>query len=77
MKDIDQGIENLNSITANNAKLDIEAGKNLGGSILLRSIIKRVKKISGSINYNNLGQKSSGEERVKIAVTIEDYLGIK
>lgn len=75
MKDIDQGIENLNSITANNAKLDIEAGKNLGGSILEINN-KKSKKISGSINYNNLGQKSSGEERVKIAVTIEDILGI-
>ncbi|UYI77761.1 MAG: ShlB/FhaC/HecB family hemolysin secretion/activation protein [Fusobacterium varium] len=75
MKDLDQGIENLNSIAANDAKLDILAGKDLGGSIIEISN-KKSKKISGSINYNNLGQKSTGEERMKFAVTIEDFLGI-
>ena len=75
MKYLDQGIENLNSIAANDAKLDILAGKDLGGSIIEISN-KKSKKISGSINYNNLGQKSTGEERMKFAVTIEDFLGI-
>lgn len=75
MKDLDQGIENLNSISANNAKLDIAAGESLGGSII-KVKNEKSKKISGTINYNNLGQKSTGTERMKVAVTIEDFLGI-
>lgn len=75
MKELDQGIENLNSVSANNAKLDITAGKSLGGSII-EVKNEKSKKISGSINYNNLGQKSTGTERMKVAVTIKDFLGI-
>ena len=75
MKELDQGIDNLNSISANNAKLDITAGESFGGSIIdIKN--ERNKKISGAINYNNLGQQSTGEERVKVALTIEDFLGI-
>lgn len=75
IKDLDQGIDNLNSISANNAKLDILAGENLGGSIIdIKNEIS--KKISAAVNYNNLGQKSTGEERIKLALTIEDFLGI-
>ena len=75
MKDLDQGIENLNSISANNAKLDIAAGESLGGSII-KVKNEKSKKISGTINYNNLGQKSTGVERMKIGISIEDFLGI-
>lgn len=75
IKDLDQGIDNLNSISANNAKLDILAGENLGGSIIdIKN--ETSKKISAAVNYNNLGQKSTGEERIKLALTIEDFLGI-
>ena len=75
IKDLDEGIDNLNSISANNAKLDILAGENLGGSIIdIKN--ETSKKISAAVNYNNLGQKSTGEERIKLALTIEDFLGI-
>lgn len=75
IKDLDQGIDNLNSISVNNAKLDILAGENLGGSIIdIKN--ETSKKISAAVNYNNLGQKSTGEERIKLALTIEDFLGI-
>ena len=75
IKDLDQGIDNLNSISANNAKLDILAGENLGGSIIdIKN--ETSKKISAAVNYNNLGQKSTGEERIKLALTIEDFLAI-
>lgn len=75
IKDLEQGIDNLNSISVNNAKLDILAGENLGGSIIdIKN--ETSKKISAAVNYNNLGQKSTGEERIKLALTIEDFLGI-
>ena len=34
INDLDQGIDNLNSVSSNNAKLDILAGETLGGSII-------------------------------------------
>lgn len=74
INDLDQGIDNLNSISSNNAKLDILPGHKLGGSIVEISN-KRNKKISGAVNYNNLGQNSTGKDRVKLSLIFEDVLG--
>ncbi len=72
---LDQGIDNLNSISSNNAKLSISPGNSLGGSIIDIEN-KKSKKISGAINYNNLGQESTGKNRVKFSLTFEDILGL-
>lgn len=75
INDLDQGIDNLNSVSANNARLTIEAGEELGGSIVEVENYKN-KKISGSINYNDLGQKITGRDRMKLSLTVEDVMGI-
>ena len=75
INDLDQGIDNLNSVSSNNAKLDILAGETLGGSII-EIDNQRSKKISGAINYNDLGQKSTGRDRFKTSLIFEDILGL-
>lgn len=75
INNIDQGIDNLNSVSSNNVKLDILAGESQGGSIV-EVTNKRSKKISGAINYNNLGQKSTGQERIKGSIFVDDLLGL-
>lgn len=75
IRDLDQGIDNLNAVSRNNSKFDLVPGKELGGSIVEISN-KRSKLISGSLNYNNLGQKSTGDERWKVSLKIEDLLGV-
>ncbi|MCB8565775.1 ShlB/FhaC/HecB family hemolysin secretion/activation protein [Fusobacterium ulcerans] len=75
INDLDQGIDNLNSVSSNNARLDITAGEELGGSIVEIDNHK-TKKISGAINYNDLGQKSTGKDRIKFSLIFDDILGI-
>ncbi|WP_176893255.1 ShlB/FhaC/HecB family hemolysin secretion/activation protein [Fusobacterium varium] len=75
INDLDQGIDNLNSVSSNNAKLDITAGNELGGSIV-EIANQRSKKISGTVNYNDLGQKSTGKDRIKFSLIFDDILGI-
>lgn len=75
INDLDQGIDNLNSVSSNNAKLDILAGETLGGSII-EIDNQRSKKISGAINYNDLGQKSTGRDRLKTSLIFEDIMGL-
>lgn len=75
INDLDQGIDNLNSVSSNNARLTIEAGEELGGSIVEVENYKS-KKISGSVNYNDLGQKITGRDRMKFSLTIEDAAGV-
>ncbi len=72
--DLDQGIDNLNSISSNNAKFDLIAGEEIGGTIIEVDNQKR-KRISGNFNYNNLGQRATGTERAKISLTVDDFLG--
>lgn len=74
IKDLDQGIDNLNSISSNNAKFDLIAGEEIGGTII-EIDNQKSKKISGNFNYNNLGQKTTGEEREKLSLTFDDFLG--
>ncbi len=74
IKDLDQGIDNLNSVASNNGKFDLLPGKELGGTII-EITNEKSKRLSGSINYNNLGQKSTGEERGKISLTFSDVFG--
>lgn len=75
IKDLDQGIDNLNSVSCNNAKFDLIPGQVFGTSIVEIENQKN-KKISGTINYNNLGQETTGNERGKISLTFEDILGM-
>lgn len=74
IKDLDQGIDNLNSVSSNNAKFNLIPGENLGGTII-EIENKKSKRVSGNINYNNLGQSSTGEERGKVSLTFDDILG--
>ena len=56
-------------------ELDILAGETLGGSII-EIDNQRSKKISGAINYNDLGQKSTGRDRLKTSLIFEDIMGL-
>ncbi|WP_270428208.1 ShlB/FhaC/HecB family hemolysin secretion/activation protein [Fusobacterium mortiferum] len=74
LKDLDQGIDNINSVSSNNAKFDLIPGEKIGSTII-EVENQKSKKISGTINYNNLGQETTGEERGKISLTFSDVLG--
>lgn len=75
INDLDQGIDNLNSVSSNSARVDITAGNELGGSIVEIDNHKR-KKVSGAVNYNDLGQSSTGKDRIKFSLIFEDIAGI-
>jgi hemolysin activation/secretion protein len=75
INDLDQGIDNLNSVSSNNAKFELVAGEEFGGSIV-EIENHRSKKITGVVNFNDLGQKSTGRNRIKATVIIEDLLGL-
>ena len=74
IKDLDQGIDNINSVSSNNAKFNLIPGTEIGKTIV-EIENKKHKKISGTINYNNLGQKITGVDRVKAELTISDIIG--
>lgn len=75
IKDLDQGMDNLNSISSNKAVINVTAGEAIGTS-RIDIANEKSKRISGGIGYNNLGQKYTGEDRGRIFLTFEDILGM-
>ncbi|MDE5591395.1 MAG: hypothetical protein K2I63_00330, partial [Helicobacter sp.] len=68
--DIDQGIDNL----SNSAKISITPSSELGYSIINVETLKALD-LEGVLNYNNLGQSSTGKARVRISLKSKDILG--
>jgi len=75
IKDLDQAMDNLNSINSNDAVINVNAGEEVGTSTI-DIVNRKSNRISGGIGYNNLGQKYTGEYRGRIFLTFEDILGM-
>ncbi|WP_104721922.1 ShlB/FhaC/HecB family hemolysin secretion/activation protein [Helicobacter mesocricetorum] len=70
IRDIDQGIDNLSSL----AKISIIPSSKLGYSIVNVETPKALN-LEGVLNYNNLGQSSTGKARARISLKSKDILG--
>jgi len=71
--ELEQGVSNLNNVVYNNAKMNLVAGNKAGESIIL---IENKRKFSGiSIGYDNLGQKSTGKEKLNLSLRTGDFIG--
>ena len=72
--DLDQAMDNLNSIKSNSAIINVNPGKKIGMS-RIDIINEKSKRISGGFGYNNYGQKYTGEYKGRFFLTFEDMLG--
>lgn len=71
IKDLDQGIDNL----ADKSTIDIRpANENGYSDIFIKK--EKQKLLSGAINYNDLGQKSTGKHRYKILLNFHNLIGL-
>lgn len=73
LRDIEQGLDQLNRLRSNNAKIELEAGKELGSSVLQVSRNKS-KSWYGTVGFDNLGSSSTGEYQSRIDLGFEDVL---
>lgn len=72
--DLDQAMDNLNSIKSNKAIINVNPGREVGTS-RIDIANEKSKKISGGFGYNNYGQKYTGEDKGRFFLTFEDMLG--
>lgn len=71
IKDLDQGIDNL----ADKSTIDIRpANENGYSDIFIKK--EKQKLLSGAINYNDLGQKSTGKHRYKVLLNSHNLIGL-
>ncbi|AWI33343.1 ShlB/FhaC/HecB family hemolysin secretion/activation protein [Helicobacter apodemus] len=69
--DIDQGVDNLSNL----AKISINPSSKLGYSIVNVETPKKLD-LEGKLNYNNLGQSTTGKARARISLNSKDFLGL-
>ena len=73
LRDIEQGLDQLNRLRSNNAKIELEAGKEPGASIL-KVARNKSKNWYGAVGFDNLGSSSTGEYQSRIDLGFEDVL---
>ncbi|MFW8601835.1 ShlB/FhaC/HecB family hemolysin secretion/activation protein [Desulfobacterota bacterium M19] len=73
LRDIEQGLEQINRLASNNATMEISPGAESGESII--NIINTPSfPLSAYISLNNLGSKSTGEKQGSITLSMDNPL---
>ncbi|MFK0209274.1 ShlB/FhaC/HecB family hemolysin secretion/activation protein [Agrobacterium sp. NPDC090283] len=75
IRDVEQGLDQINRLSSNDAKTSMLPGKEDGTSIL-NVENKPAKRWYASISNNNLGQKSTGYSQTNVAFGLDGLLGI-
>ncbi len=73
LRDIEQGVDQINRLQSNNAQMQLEAGSKLGQSILAIKN-QQSKPWYGSISFDNLGSESTGKYKSAITLGYDDLL---
>ncbi|UXS41200.1 ShlB/FhaC/HecB family hemolysin secretion/activation protein [Agrobacterium tumefaciens] len=75
IRDVEQGLDQINRLSSNDAKTSMLPGKEDGTSILNVENKPR-KRWYASISNNNLGQKSTGYSQTNVSFGLDGLLGI-
>lgn len=75
IRDVEQGLDQINRLSSNDAKTSMLPGKEDGTSIL-NVENEPGKRWYASISNNNLGQESTGHSQTNVSVGLDDLLGI-
>lgn len=73
LRDIEQGLEQINRLQSNNATMDIQPGSSPGASVLVvRNEPSRPYR--GSINFDNQGSESTGKDQWGVTLSADGLL---
>ena len=75
LRDLEQGIDQVNRLSSNNARLDIRPGERPGDSIVVIAN-QPTRRIYGALSADNLGSGSTGRNQAALTATAEHLLGL-
>lgn len=75
LRDIEQGLDQINRLQSSSATLKILPGEKAGSSIVAITNEEK-RRTKASIGYDNLGQKSTGERRRTLSLTQDNLLAL-
>lgn len=73
LRDIEQGLDQLNRLRSNNAAIKLDAGKEPGSSVLQVSRNKS-RNWYATLGFDNLGSSSTGKYQSRLDLGVEDVL---
>lgn len=75
LRDIEQGLEQINRLQSNNATMDIQPGEQPGGSVL---VVRNepTRPYHASISFDNQGSDSTGKDQWGITLGSDGLLGL-
>lgn len=74
LRDIEQGLDQMNRLASNNASMRIEPGEQFGSSIVVIDNTP-AKSWRAGIGVDNTGQKSTGQHQVTFSFDKDNYIG--
>ncbi len=74
LRDLEQGIDQINRLSSNNAQLDIQPGERPGESVVVVHN-EPGSRLHLSIGYDNQGDRSTGERQTGATLSLDNPLG--
>ncbi len=74
LRDIEQGMEQLNRLPSQQVAIDIQPGKQAGSSIVYLKRTTKSRPVTVSLSADNSGQKSTGREQLSTHFTLDNPL---
>lgn len=75
LRDIEQGLDQINRLSSNNAKMSVEPGEKEGGSTIVITNEPR-SPLHFNLSYDNQGSQSTGKHQVGLTMSFDNPLGI-
>jgi hemolysin activation/secretion protein len=75
LRDIEQGLDQINRLASNNAKMSVEPGEKEGGSLI---VIENTPSstLHYGLSYDNQGSASTGKEQAALSLSADNLLGL-
>lgn len=75
LRDIEQGLDQLNRLPSNNAIMELEPGAELGGTVV-KVYTPDSRTWRGSARLDNLGQRNTGKTQYSLSIEKDNYIGL-
>jgi hemolysin activation/secretion protein len=75
LRDIEQGLDQLNRLASNNATMEILPGSEPGGTVV-NVINNPAFPVGGALTADNLGSESTGTDQLGATVNVDNLLGL-
>jgi hemolysin activation/secretion protein len=75
LRDIEQGLDQVNRLASNNATMEIKPGEKAGGTIVLIHN-QPLRRLRANLTYDNFGGTATGEEQLGLNVSLDNPMGL-